>query len=202
MVLKHTSAYDFARELVKTFDLDGKAFGQRQNVVVAYMDPANKSQTGTGHSVRDQINEVLSECELGAIDGSNDRVGGWQLLYQLLARGQWLIADTCPHLIAAIPSRVHDPKKPGDLLKVGLDPLDDTMDSARYGLYSFITAAEKPLEVRRAEMAGQFAGRLHDSDLSYSERTAIATSALLRHTQLTAEDSTSRPVRFGRSRWR
>ena len=69
----------------------------------------------------------------------------------MLARGQWLIADTCPLLIAAIPSRVHDPKKPGDLLKVGGDPMDDVMDSARYGLYSWVTAAEKPLEVKNAD---------------------------------------------------
>ena len=108
----------------------------RRNVVVVYQDPANKSHVGTGHSVRDQINEVLGECDLGAIDGSNDRIGGWQLMYHMLARGQWRIADTCPLLIAAIPSRVHDPKRPGDLLKVGGDPLDDAMDSARYGLYS------------------------------------------------------------------
>jgi hypothetical protein len=91
---------------------------------------------GTGHSVRDQINEVLASCDLGAIDGSNDRVGGWQFMYQMLARGQWLISDTCPQLISAIPSRVYDPKRTGDLLKVGGDPLDDVMDSARYGVYS------------------------------------------------------------------
>jgi hypothetical protein len=80
MILKHTSAYDFAHELVRRFDLKG-AEGPRRNVVVIYMDPANKSQTGTGHSVRDQINEVLAQCDLGAIDGSNDRVGGWMLMH-------------------------------------------------------------------------------------------------------------------------
>jgi len=50
-------------------------------------------------------------------------------------------------LIAAIPSRIHDPKRPGDLLKVGGDPLDDAMDAARYGLYSWVTASEKPREL-------------------------------------------------------
>jgi hypothetical protein len=70
------------------------AFAPGGNIVVVYQDPANKSQTGTGHSVRDQLNEVLAECDLGAIDGSNDRIGGWLLMYEMLARGQWLIADT------------------------------------------------------------------------------------------------------------
>ena len=63
----------------------------------------------------------------------------------------WLIADTCPMLIAAIPSRVHDPRRPGDLLKVGGDPLDDAVDAARYGIYSFITATPKPTELRVRE---------------------------------------------------
>ena len=200
MVLKHTSAYDFAHELVRRFDLKGEAaLGQRRNVVVVYQDPANKSQTGTGHSVRDQINEVLAECNLGAIDGSNDRIGGWQLMYQLLGRGHWLIADTCTQLISAIPSRVHDPKKPGDLLKVGGDPLDDVMDSARYGLYSWITAAEKPFEVRRSEVARQFAAHLHNETLSDSERRAVATSSMIRQVQLKAEEDPVRPpVRLGR----
>jgi len=50
-------------------------------------------------------------------------------MYQMLVRRQWRIVDTCPQLIAAIPSRVHDPKKPGDLLKVSGDPLDDVSDA-------------------------------------------------------------------------
>jgi len=138
---------------------------------------------------------------LGAIDGNNDRVGGRQLMYQMLARGQWLIADTCPQLIGTIPSRVDDPKKPRDLLKAGGDPLDDLMDSARYSLYSFITATEKLVEVRRAEMAGQFAGRHQDPELPDSERAAIATSAMIWHAPLTAEEyGTGRSIRVGRSR--
>ena len=198
VLLKHTSAYDFAHELIRRFDLKG-TLGPTRNVIVVYQDPANKSQTGTGHSVRDQINEVLEECKLGAIDGSNDRIGGWQLLYQMLARGRWLVADTCPNLIAAIPSRVHDPKRPGDLLKVGGDPLDDIMDSVRYGLYSWVTAADKPLEVRRAELSSQFSTFLHNQDISEAERRAVATSSLIRHLQLEAdENATARPVRIGR----
>lgn len=40
------------------------------------------------------------------------------------------IADTCPKLIEAIPSRIHDEKRPGDVLKVPGDPLDDVSFSA------------------------------------------------------------------------
>lgn len=152
IVEKHMPVYEFGAGNVRRFDLHGTyQKGEHRNVVVIYQDPANKSHTGTGHSVRDQLNQVLAECNLGAIDGSNDRIGGWLLMYALLSRGRWLIADTCPLLIAAIPSRIHDPKKPGDLLKVGGDPLDDAMDAARYGIYSWVTTSEKPLELRMRE---------------------------------------------------
>jgi hypothetical protein len=125
---------------------------------------------------------------LGAIDGSNDRVGGWLLLYEMLAHGRWFIADTCPMLIAAIPSRVHDPRKPGNLLKVGGDPLDDAMDAARYGLYSWVTASEKPLELRMREA-------VKGLDL---------TSAHIRCEQLKAEaEYKGSPLRVGhREMWR
>jgi hypothetical protein len=78
IVERHMPVYEFGAEIIRRFDLKGggRWGGQRPNVVIVYQDPANKSQTGTGHSVRDQINEVLAECDLAAVDGSNDRVGG------------------------------------------------------------------------------------------------------------------------------
>jgi len=77
----------------------------------------------------------------GVLPASNDRIGGWQLMYQMLQTDQRKIADTCPKLIESIPSWMHDEKKPGDVLKVPGDPLDDVADTARYGIYTFITAA-------------------------------------------------------------
>ena len=44
-----------------------------------------------------------------------------------------------PKLMDAIPNRMHDEKRPGDVLKVPGDPLDDVADDARYGIYTFIT---------------------------------------------------------------
>ena len=63
----------------------------------------------------------------------------------------------CRHfrkLIEAIPSRMHDEKRPGDVLKVPGDPLDDVADDARYGIYTFITTTEKPRELAIAEDCG------------------------------------------------
>src|SRR5438445_13681845 len=84
---------------------------------------------------------------------SNDRIGGWQLMYKMLQTGEWQIADTCPKLIEAIPSRMHDEKRPGDVLKVPGDPLDDVADDARYGIYTFVTSSPKPRDlVMREEL--------------------------------------------------
>jgi len=110
-------------------------------------------------------------------------------MYQTLQTGQWQIADTCPKLIEAIPSRIHDEKRPGDVLKVPGDPLDDVADDVRYGIYTFITTAVKPLELRIAEAVRPL---VEQRDL---------TSAVIRTNQMLAESaSQNRPARIGRRR--
>jgi len=107
----------------------------------------------------------------------------------MLQTGQWQIADTCPKLVEAIPSRMHDEKKPGDVLKVPGDPLDDVADDARYRIYTFITSSEKPRELVIAEDIRRLAQR---GDL---------TSASIRYQQMIAETQVAaRPIRLGRYR--
>ncbi len=65
-----------------------------------------------------------------------------KLMYQMLQKGEWQIADTCKKLIEAIPSRMHDERRPGDVLKVPGDPLDDVADDARYGICIFYAHSE------------------------------------------------------------
>jgi len=90
-------------------------------------------------------------------------------MYQMLQKSQWQISDTCPKLIEAIPSRMHDEKKPGDVLKVPGDPLDDVADDARYGIYTFITTTEKPRELVVADELRQLAeqGDLHSAHIRH-----------------------------------
>ena len=116
-------------------------------------------------------------------------MGGWQLMYQMLQKGEWQIADTCKKLIEAIPSRMHDEKRPGDVLKVPGDPLDDVADDVRYGIYTFITTTQKPRELVIAEELRRLA---QQGDL---------TSASIRYQQMIAETQVAaRPIRLGRSR--
>jgi hypothetical protein len=198
IVQQHAPAFEFAAEILRRFGLDAPP-DQRPNVVAVYADPSNFSpmhdiRVGTaGHSVADQLNDAFAGFIKSEVrQAANDRIGGWQLMYQLLARGQWLIADTCPKLISAIPTRISDPKKPGDLLKVAGDPSDDAMDAGRYGLFTWVTASEKPPELAMREKLRPLAEQ-HD-----------LMSASIRAEQMKANEAyRRRPVRFGRSRhWR
>lgn len=64
-------------------------------------------------------------------------------MYRMLQTGR--MADC--RLIEAIPSRMHDEKRPGDVLKVTGDPLDDVADDARYGIYTFVISIPKPRDL-------------------------------------------------------
>lgn len=79
---------------------------------------------------------------------SDDRVGGWQLLYGLLDTDGWLIAENCEKLITCLPILIRDDKKPEDIKKADGD---DPADSARYGLYSRLGSVQAPVEVRREQ---------------------------------------------------
>jgi hypothetical protein len=162
---------------------------QRRKILAVYLDPANFKNVGDGHTIANQINEVLEPYDLGVLPASNDRIGGWQLMYQTLQTGEWQIADTCPKLIEAIPSRMHDEKRPGDVLKTPGDPLDDAADDVRYGVYTFITSSEKPKELLAREAIAPMAAQ------------GDPTSCLIRWQQL-AEDPQRdcRPARLGRYR--
>jgi hypothetical protein len=114
-------------------------------------------------------------------------------MYQMLQTGEWQIADNCPRVIEAIPTRIHDEKRPGDVLKVPGDPLDDVADDVRYGIYTFITASIIPNDLAVRERLKPLA---EQGDL---------TAALVRFRQIEDEaeaDDTPmwRPGRYRRRR--
>ena len=189
IVARNLSAYEFAEEVVRGFVVT-KIQDQPRKILAVYLDPANFNRTGVGFTIADQINEVLGKHDLTAVRASNDRIGGWQLMYQKLQTGEYQIADTCPKLIESIPSRMHDEKRPGDLRKVTGDDLDDVADSARYGLYTFINAAEQPR---------------HRVDYEYLKELAQngdLTSALINFQRMTETPPDGPPAGWGGSRFR
>jgi len=63
----------------------------------------------------------------------DDRIGGWQLMYQMLESNAWVITDNCAKLIACMPLPIRDNGRIEDIRKVDGD---DPADAARYGLVS------------------------------------------------------------------
>lgn len=150
IVVPHVPAYELAQMVVEAF-IKPRQDGQRRRIVACYLDPANFKQTGDGHTIADQMNEVLAEWDVACERASNDRMGGWQLVYRMLRTGEFEISDVCPQTFEALRTRMHDESRPGDIRKIAGDPLDDVADETRYALYSFVRRAEKPREVVLAE---------------------------------------------------
>jgi hypothetical protein len=140
---QHQPAADFARELQRRF-----ADGARK-IVGWYLSPDAWNQHGDGHSLADQM---MAVTRLGFEPASNDRIGGAMLLYSQLDRGDLIIATGCRQLCESLPTRIHDPGRPDDILKVHGDPLDDCLDALRYALYSYIGPARKPAAAGRTEV--------------------------------------------------
>lgn len=126
------------------------AAGRAEKVQQFFLSPdAFADRTGES-TIAELIRDVACRGDRFPMpaQASDDRVGGWQLLYQLLEQDQWLVAENCEKLIEVLPILIRDEKKPEDVKKVDGD---DAPDAARYGLYSRLGAARAPVEVRAAE---------------------------------------------------
>jgi len=156
------TARGFAHEIVRrwvTDDAAGMSVPERR-WLPWYLSPDAWSDHGRAGGVSfnlaQQINEVLGAYKLGFAPARNDRVGGWMKLYSMLKDGELKICRTCVKTIEGLESRQKDPKKPGDIIKIPGDELDDFCDSWRYGAYSWATAreAKKPKEAEIEEKLG------------------------------------------------
>jgi hypothetical protein len=151
LVVPHVPAYELAQMVVDAFIkpiANGQEEnGQRRRIVAAYLDPANFKEIGDGHTIADQINEVFEPWEITCERASNDRLGGWQLLYRMLRTGEFEITDVCPRTFEALRTRMHDEARPGDIRKIPGDPLDDVADETRYALYTFVQQAAQPRQL-------------------------------------------------------
>ncbi len=146
LVVPHVPAYELAEMVVEAF-IKPDENGQRRRIVAAYLDPANFKDIGDGHTIADQLNEVFDPWEITCERASNDRLGGWQLLYRMLRTGEFEITDVCPRSFEALRTRMHDDARPGDIRKIAGDPLDDVADETRYALYTFVQQATTPREL-------------------------------------------------------
>jgi hypothetical protein len=106
----------------------------RERISDVFLSPDAFAHRTSESSIAEQLGEVLSINGLPRPStADDDRIGGWQLMYQLLESDAWLITDNCAKLIDNLPLLVRDDDRVEDIRKVDGD---DAADAARYGLVS------------------------------------------------------------------
>jgi len=121
--------------------------GTKPEVIDAiYLSPDAFAKRTSEETIAEQMGRVFREHGLPyPTPADNDRIGGWQLMYESLGNGTWVIADNCTALCENLPTLTRDEDKVEDVEKVNGD---DPSDSARYGLKSRQFPNQPPLEER------------------------------------------------------
>src|SRR5271156_1741090 len=106
----------------------------RENISDVFLSPDAFAHRTAEASIAEQLGDVLAVNGLPrpAI-ADDDRIGGWQYMYQLLESDAWVVTENCTKLIECIPTLVRDTARVEDIRKMDGD---DPADSARYGLVS------------------------------------------------------------------
>jgi hypothetical protein len=96
-----------------------------------YLSPDAFAQRTSEASTAEQLGDVLEQNGLPRpVPANDDRIGGWQLMYQLLEQDAWVISSKCPRLIECLPLLIHDERRVEDVRKM---EGDDPADAARSG---------------------------------------------------------------------
>lgn len=140
-VVNHLSPRSLAQEIAEK--------SANEKIDAVYLGPDAFARRTDEATIAEQLGHVFARRGLPRpAPADNDRVGGWMLLYDLLANNEWVIADHCKHLIDVLPSLVRNDNNGEDILKV---EGDDPADAARYGLKTRLKPRNPPLEARVAE---------------------------------------------------
>jgi hypothetical protein len=151
LVQQHLAPRALAQEIIER---SKNRENSREKIEAIYLSPDAFSHRTAEASIAEQMGDVLATAGLPRpTPADNDRVGGWMLMYQMLAGDEWLITENCVELIRVLPTLTRDATKVEDVLK---RDGDDAADAARYGLKSSRwcgtgTAAQVPLEQRIIE---------------------------------------------------
>ena len=111
----------------------------REQISEVFLSPDAFAHRTSEASIAEQLGDVLVANGLPRPSpADDDRIGGWQLMYQLLESNAWLITENCADLMERIPQLVRDDRRQEDIRKV---EGDDSADAARYGLVSGVRLA-------------------------------------------------------------
>ena len=121
-----------------------------EKIEAFYLSPDAFAKRTSSNTIADIIGRVLRSAGMvPPVPADNNRVGGARLMYQVLFNDLWEISSDCKKLIECLPTLIHDPDNPEDVLKVdqaegqiGDDPYDD----CRYGLQTHLAGRKMPQE--------------------------------------------------------
>jgi phage terminase large subunit len=120
----------------------GQAIAERtagDRIAEVFLSPDAFAHRTSDASIAEQLGEVLAQNGLPRPAlADDDRVGGWQLMYQMLENDEWVIAENCRELIQSLPELMRDERRVEDVRKA---EGDDAADAARYGLVSGVRYA-------------------------------------------------------------
>ena len=106
----------------------------REQIREVFLSPDAFAHRTAEASIAEQLGDVLVANGLPRpAPADDDRVGGWQWMYQLLENDAWVITENCTKLIEGIPLLVRDDARVEDVRKMDGD---DAADAVRYGLVS------------------------------------------------------------------
>ncbi len=106
----------------------------RERISEVFLSPDAFAHRTSESSIAEQLGDVLVANGLPRPSpADDDRIGGWQLMYQMMESNAWVITENCAQLIECIPQLVRDDRRREDIRKV---EGDDPGDAARYGLVS------------------------------------------------------------------
>jgi phage terminase large subunit len=168
----------------------------RERVSEVFLSPDAFAHRTAEASIAEQLGDVLVSNGLPRpCAADDDRIGGWQLMYQLLESDSWLITENCGKLIGGLPQLVRDTNRVEDIRKMDGD---DAADAARYGLVS---------GARLANLHGVGPGLAPPGSIAaqgqrdFGNPPRFVTGMPLGEQiarQVTAEDATSRAIHYQR----
>ena len=193
----------------------GQAIAERcagERIEEVFLSPDAFAHRTSEASIAEQLGDVLAQNGLPRpTRADDDRVGGWQLMYQMLENDEWVITENCRELIEGLPQLVRDERRVEDARKMDGD---DAADAARYGLVSGVRYAGIGAH-RSAPGAGQAPP---PNGLGSGARFVPGVPVAVQiERQISAEDPTSRAIhrmrleaearkqlgaqKFGKRRW-
>ena len=172
----------------------------RERITEVFLSPDAFAHRTAEASIAEQVGDVLVANGLPRpAPADDDRIGGWQLMYQLLESDSWVITEHCAKLIDCLPLLVRDDRRVEDIRKMHGD---DPADAARYGLVSGARIAGLHQSVIPSGGPAGFAGQQSRNLSSVDPRAGHFVHGMPLGEQIarqvSAQDQTSRAIHYQR----